>query len=215
MFQACAHVDREIVRRVSRVAINAEGVGTNRHRCCKGQATRALNGVRFDLLDRDAFVRYTRAFVRCGESHVVHFLAADPTARATREPPYCRILNAGDLNIADGQPVAWAMRLMGAPATRIAGTDGLSLLCDAGLAVNAKHYLYGGTARVSTQLCAELARRYEGIQIVGAETPAMGMPPDGELVSSATRIRAAGTELLWMRHRDAEPTPGRQQIARA
>jgi N-acetylglucosaminyldiphosphoundecaprenol N-acetyl-beta-D-mannosaminyltransferase len=162
------------------------------------ESTQVINGIRFDLLERDDLVALAKSFIASGSSHVVHFLAVDPTVRAARDAAYREVLNAGDINIADGQPVAWAVRLNGRYTERIAGTDGVALLCEAGLQDGRSHYLYGGSQQVNERLNFQLRRRYQGIRIVGAEAPPMGMPAEQELRASAARIRASGADLLWI-----------------
>jgi N-acetylglucosaminyldiphosphoundecaprenol N-acetyl-beta-D-mannosaminyltransferase len=157
-----------------------------------------VNGIRFDLLSSDDLVRIVSTFVECGKSHVIHFLAVDPTVRASRDADYRRELNAGDLNVVDGQPITWAVHLNGQHTERIAGTEAIALLCDAGLQSDHTHYLYGSTPHVSQQLDSQLRARYPGISIAGAESPPMGMPSERDLAASAAQIRASGAELLWI-----------------
>lgn len=168
------------------------------HTCLGGASVQTVNGIRFDLLSSDDLVRIAQSFVECGRSHVVHFLAVDPTVRAGRDAAYRRELNEGDLNIADGQPIAWAVRLNGQHTERIAGTEAVALLCNTGLQSLRTHYLYGSTPHVSQQLDSQLRARHPGIRIVGAESPPMGMPSERDLAVSAARIRSSGTDLLWI-----------------
>jgi N-acetylglucosaminyldiphosphoundecaprenol N-acetyl-beta-D-mannosaminyltransferase len=161
-------------------------------------ATQTINGIRFDLLEREDLAQVVRYFVTGGGSHVVHFLAVDPTVRAARDAEYRHVLNAADLNVADGQPIAWAIRLNGRRTERIAGTDGVKLLCADGLKEGRTHYLYGGSQQVNDRLRFQLRRHHKGIRIVGTEAPPMGMPGEKELVASAARIRASGAKLLWI-----------------
>jgi N-acetylglucosaminyldiphosphoundecaprenol N-acetyl-beta-D-mannosaminyltransferase len=168
------------------------------HTCLGCRSAQTVNGIRFDLLGRRELVQITQSFVDCGRSHVVHFLAVDPTVRAAGDAGYRRVLNEGDLNIADGQPIAWAVRLNGQHTARIAGTDGFGLLCDAGVPEARTHYLYGGSQQTSDRLRFQLRRRDPGISVVGAEAPPFGMPTDAELQSSAARVRASGADFLWI-----------------
>ncbi len=161
-------------------------------------ATQTINGIRFDLLERSDLAQVVRLFVNNGGSHVVHFLAVDPTVRAARDADYRNVLNAADLNVADGQPVAWAIRMNGRRTERIAGTDGVKLLCTDGLKEDRTHYLYGGSQEVNDRLRFQLRRHHQGIRIVGTEAPPMGMPAEKELAESAARIKASGAELLWI-----------------
>ncbi len=157
-----------------------------------------VNGIRFDLMGREDLVGAVESLVANRGSHVVHFLAVNPTVRAARDPSFRKVLNAGDINIADGQPIAWAIRLSGQHTERIAGTDGVALLCESGLERGRSHYLYGGSQQVNERLNFQLRRHYQGIRIVGAEAPPMGMPAEPELRASAKRIRASGADLLWI-----------------
>lgn len=168
------------------------------HTCVDRASAQVVNGIRFDLLSSDDLVRIAQSFIECGKSHIVHFLAVDPTVRAGRDAAYRRELNEGDLNIADGQPVVWAVRLKGQYTKRIAGTEAVALLCDAGLQSHRTHYLYGSTPHVSQQLDSQLRARYPGIRIVGAESPPMGMPSERDLAVSAAQIKTSRTDLLWI-----------------
>jgi N-acetylglucosaminyldiphosphoundecaprenol N-acetyl-beta-D-mannosaminyltransferase len=168
------------------------------HACDRCESTQTVNRIRFDLLDRDDLARKVQSYVDCGESHVVHFLAVDPTVRASQDDAYRQVLNGGDVNIADGQPIAWAVRLRGLRTERIAGTDGVALLCEDGLQARRSHYLYGGSKLVNERLRFQLRRRHADIRIVGAEAPPWGMPSERELAASAARVKASGAELLWI-----------------
>jgi N-acetylglucosaminyldiphosphoundecaprenol N-acetyl-beta-D-mannosaminyltransferase len=157
-----------------------------------------VNGIRFDPLDRGGLVRAVESFLDCGRSHVVQFLACDPTVRAARDPDYARVLNSGDLNIADGLPIAWTMRLNGRPTQRIAGTEGVAVLCDAGRRTHLRHYLYGGTQHTIERLRFQLRRVHTGLHVAGTESPRCGVPSEEELAACAARVKAAGTDLLWI-----------------
>jgi N-acetylglucosaminyldiphosphoundecaprenol N-acetyl-beta-D-mannosaminyltransferase len=182
---------------------------TREHRCPPFDSPIIVNGIRFDPLDREGLVRTVGSFIDCGRSHVVHFLACDPTVRAARDDDYAQILNAGDLNVADGKPIAWTMRLHGRVAERIAGTDGVNLLCDAGLRADHRHYLYGGSQSLTERLRFVLRRNHQGLRIAGSESPRFGLPAEEELAQSAARIRATGTDLLWI----GVGTPNQHYIA--
>lgn len=157
-----------------------------------------VNRVRFDLLTLESLHARIGGFIACGRSHVVHFCAADPTVLARRDLEYREVVNRGDLNVADGVPVAWALRLFGKRTERIAGSDAFSYLVDRGRAQSIRHYLFGGSPEVVLQLRSELDRRYPGIQIVGAESPPFRELSDAEVGDAAERIRSTGTDLLWI-----------------
>jgi len=82
------------------------------HVCVRPGAGRTVNGVRIDPVGPDEFLGVVESFLACGRStgrsHVLHFNAAHPTVEARRDPAYRALLNRGELNLADGMPVAWA-----------------------------------------------------------------------------------------------------------
>jgi len=168
------------------------------HSCAVGVAPATVNGIRFDPLDRAGLIGTVESFLGCGRSHIVQFLACDPTVRAAGDAGYARVLNAGDLNIADGLPIALTMGLRGRTTERIAGTESVALLCDAGRQTHVKHYLYGGSQDTIERLRFQLRRLYPGLHLAGTESPRFGIPTEEELAASAASIRAAGTDLLWI-----------------
>jgi N-acetylglucosaminyldiphosphoundecaprenol N-acetyl-beta-D-mannosaminyltransferase len=154
--------------------------------------------VRIDPVTKRSFVSSVSTFISCGHSHVVHFCAAHPTVEARSDVGYREILNRGALNVPDGLPVAWAARMFGSDTERLAGTDAMGLTAGWGLDRGLRHYLYGSTAETLALLRAQLEARYPGIQVVGAESPPFRALSEGEVEDAAGRIRAAGTDALWV-----------------
>ncbi len=157
-----------------------------------------MNRVRLDPVSPDELAQRVAGFVECGHSHIVRFCAAHPTVLARHDEAYRELLNRGDLTVPDGQPVAWALRLFGCPAERLAGSDAMAFLCEWGVAIGLRHYLYGGTPEVAGQLGETLARRYPGIQVVGVESPPFRELTDAEWHATAERIRAARADCVWI-----------------
>jgi N-acetylglucosaminyldiphosphoundecaprenol N-acetyl-beta-D-mannosaminyltransferase len=157
-----------------------------------------VNGVRIDAITPESFVRSLSTFLSCGHSHVVHFCAAHPTIEARTDPAYRGILNTGALNVPDGMPVAWAARMFGAKTDRLAGTEGMHLTALWGIERGVRHYLYGGTPETLGRLRRRLEEDYPGILIVGAESPPFRPLTDEEVAESASRMRALGTQALWI-----------------
>ena len=159
---------------------------------------RAVNGVRFDAVTRRDLASTIDRFLDCGESHVVHFFAAHPTVLAREDATYRATLNKGDLNLADGLPVAWALRMLGQPADRITGTQAFLALCDWGIARGVRHFFYGGTPEVLTRMRANLEQACPGIEIAGAISPPFKELTDDDLDAAASEIRASGADLVWV-----------------
>ena len=172
------------------------------HRCERRSDGPRVNGVRIDPTSPAGFLRSVESFLLCGKdcgkAHVFHFNAAHPTVEARHDPAYRDLLNRGDLNLADGMPVAWAARRKGQPVLRLAGTDAMSALCAWGMDRGLTHYLYGATEETLAQMRANLERTYPGIRIVGTESPPFRAVTDDELDETVARMRAAGAEAVWI-----------------
>jgi N-acetylglucosaminyldiphosphoundecaprenol N-acetyl-beta-D-mannosaminyltransferase len=158
-----------------------------------------VNGVRIDPVTPADLLEITGSFLACGTSHTVHFCAAHPTVEARRDDAYRAVLNAGDLNVPDGAPVAWAARLQGARgARRQPGTDSLHLVVGWGVPRGLRHYLYGATDETLAALRANLEEAYPGVKIAGVEAPPFRPIEDRELDETVDRIRSCGADLVWV-----------------
>ncbi len=171
---------------------------TNGHTCARRTEGPRVNGVRIDPVTPAGLLEAVGAFLACGRSHTLHFCAAHPTVEARSDPAYREVLNGGDLNLADGSPVAWAARALGYPAVRMAGTEGMHLVAGWGLERGLGHFLYGATPETLERLSAGLERAHPGIRIVGAESPPFRPVSDEELDATAGRIRGAGADAVWI-----------------
>jgi N-acetylglucosaminyldiphosphoundecaprenol N-acetyl-beta-D-mannosaminyltransferase len=138
------------------------------------------------------------SLLRCGHSHVVHFLPAHPIVLAEQDEAYRTVLNRGDLNLVDGASVAVAILFQGQRTARTTGSDALAILPPWGVGANLKHYLYGGSPEVVGALQERLEEEHPGLDIVGAESPPFRDLSHEELAEAAARIRDAGTDLLWV-----------------
>ena len=182
--------------------VNGDGLGAADHVCQRRIRGPRVNGVRIDPVDAQRFLGVVDDFLACGRgtgnAHVVHFCAAHPTVEARHDPGYRELLNQGDLNVADGMPVAWAARRRGQPTLRLAGTDGMETLCAWGIPRGLRHYLYGATDDTLVAMRTNLERRYPGILIVGTESPPFRAIADEELDETVSRMRAAEADAVWI-----------------
>jgi len=175
--------------------------GPRPHTCIRPSDGPRVGGVRIDVLTWSSFVERLESFLACGRGHVLHYLAADPTVAARSEPAYRDLLNRGDLNLADGMPVAWATRLFGAPTDRISGIDSMWRVAEWGLGSGLTHFYYGGTAEVAASTPQAIAERFPGVAVVGSESPpflSLAEWRSIDLGDVAGAVRAAGAQALWI-----------------
>lgn len=157
-----------------------------------------VNGVGIDAMPSADVTGLASEFLRCGDSHVVHFVSAHPTVLAREDAEYRGLLNRGDLNLADGMSIVWALRLTGLKIERITGSDSLELLPTWGAGRGLRHFFFGGAPGVADMLRAQLERVVPGVVVAGTESPPYAWPSPEDLRAAAARIRARGTDLLWV-----------------
>jgi N-acetylglucosaminyldiphosphoundecaprenol N-acetyl-beta-D-mannosaminyltransferase len=166
--------------------------------CHEPRQSPLVNGVRIDPVSPNGLLTFFDACLGCNQAHVAHFLAADPTVMARRDPRYRRLLNQGELNLPDGMGVVWATRLFGFVSHRVSGTEGLHLVARWGLDRGLSHYLFGGTQQALAACGEALKAAHPGIRIVGAESPPFRPITPHEMAEAASRIRDAGADVVWV-----------------
>lgn len=120
------------------------------------------------------------------------------------DPAYAAILRGEGVNLADGKPVAWALRHVGRHSGSVTAPGqvrGPSLFCtvlDRGRSADVGHFLLGGTPETLAALVAAIERRFPGARIVGAESPPFRTLTPEELAAQDARIRASGADLVWV-----------------
>jgi N-acetylglucosaminyldiphosphoundecaprenol N-acetyl-beta-D-mannosaminyltransferase len=114
------------------------------------------------------------------------------------------------LVVPDGQPLVWALRLLGHReiSARVYGPDLMLACCERAARSGARTYLYGGRSEGAlVALTLNLRTRFPGLQIVGAYAPphvggSSGAPfreptadEDRKLIEE---IDGAGAEIVWV-----------------
>jgi N-acetylglucosaminyldiphosphoundecaprenol N-acetyl-beta-D-mannosaminyltransferase len=122
----------------------------------------------------------------------------DFLAIARRDGGLARLLRRSHLVVADGAPVVWLARLVGAGRVRrVPGVDFVGQLCEAGAARGGLRIaLYGGTPEVAARAGARIADRYPGATIVEQISPPFRALTAEEQAEERERIAAADPELV-------------------
>ena len=168
-------------------------------RCAAKRDLVTVNTVAFDVLTVDTFSTAITQFRDCGNSHVVHFLAAHPTAVAREVPAYRDLLASGDLIVSDGTPIALTMRAKGRHARRVTSTDGFFRVCSDGVSRGLRHYFVGGANDAIAEAIQEnLHASFAGIDIVGFEVPPFRPYEDDEFDELVASIKASDADVVWV-----------------
>jgi N-acetylglucosaminyldiphosphoundecaprenol N-acetyl-beta-D-mannosaminyltransferase len=101
----------------------------------------------------------------------VSALAVHGVMEAYRDQSFREKLNRFDLITPDGQPVRWALNLLGARELkdRVYGPTLMLMVCERAAAERLSIFLYGSTAAVLAGLSRNLSRRFPGLVIAGVK----------------------------------------------
>ena len=127
-------------------------------------------------------------------------VAAVHTVMAFQEDPELRSAVLGaSLTVPDGQPLVWAINLLGHNLpSRVYGPDlmerALERAADSGL----RMYLYGGRRESLERLREELPRRYPGLQLAGVRHAPFHPLSDEEADAIAAELNASGADVIWV-----------------
>jgi len=159
-------------------------------RCC---------GVRIDALSPER-ARVELATSTYGEPRAVHLCNAYTLSLAVGDPAYRDALNASDLNLADGQPVAFVGRRLGHNQmhSSVRGPSLMQDLLERGQDTGLRHYFYGSTAEVCEQLGRNIAQKFPAAKVVGIEAPPFRTLSESEQVSLVRRIHEAKPDIVWV-----------------
>jgi N-acetylglucosaminyldiphosphoundecaprenol N-acetyl-beta-D-mannosaminyltransferase len=123
----------------------------------------------FAALDRQAVIG--RCLQWCGESRRSHILLtanASHLCMMRRDPALNTACAAGDMVVADGMSVVWALRALGTPVPeRVAGVDLMSGLLEAGAHHKLRVYFLGARREVVEKLAADCRQKFPGLVVAG------------------------------------------------
>lgn len=121
-------------------------------------------GVPFDNLNMAETVNRIEAFILSGRPHYVATANVNFVAKARHDLEFMEVVRMADIITADGMPIIWASRLLGAPLKeRVTGADLVPALVE--LAHRKKYTVFflGGREGVASQAVENLRHRYPGL----------------------------------------------------
>ncbi len=123
-----------------------------------------------EALDRlDAFIAIGR---ETGKSHQVATVNADFAVKALRDPELRYLLQEADMATADGMPLVWGARLLGAPLEgRVTGADMVPALAERAAQKGYSMYLLGAAPGIAARAGEILQENNPGLRIVGVCSP--------------------------------------------
>jgi N-acetylglucosaminyldiphosphoundecaprenol N-acetyl-beta-D-mannosaminyltransferase len=157
-------------------------------------------GVPLALTDYEHTLDWMDAAVAAGHRGYV-CVAATHTVMACREDPELRRAVLGsDLTVPDGQPLVWALNLLGARLSdRVYGPELMDRACERAAGTGLRFYLYGGRNQGAlAQLARNLRLRHPGLRIVGGHVPPFRPLTEQEEADVIADIRRSRADVVWV-----------------
>ena len=146
-----------------------------------------------DALDwiEDMVSARQRGYVCVCNVHAVMASAEDPELRSA--------LLGSSLNVPDGQPLVWALNLLGQSLDdRVYGPELMARACARAVQTGQRMYLYGGRNQGAlVQLALNLRQRYPGVRIVGGYSPPHRPLTAEEHEAVVKEINGSRADVVW------------------
>jgi len=162
-------------------------------------------GVPLAVADYEQVLDWMDAMVAAGARGSITAAAVNLLISARDEPATRKAVLDTTLAVPDGQPLVWALHLLGYKrATRVYGPDLMKHWCERAARSGTPTYLYGGRDDAAReQLERRLRERYPGLRIAGGRSyafRALGEPlltPD-ERERLIAEIDSSGAQVVWV-----------------
>lgn len=153
-------------------------------------------GIKIDDVTGEEALARIEQFVTVGRPHLVTTVNPEFIVAAQTDAAFAQILNQADLNLADGQGLLWAARLLGVSLReRVTGVDTLARLAELSARQGYAIYLLGAAEGVAEAAAQVLKSRFPGLRVVGTYA---GSPAPDEDNGIVERIRRADPQLLFV-----------------
>jgi N-acetylglucosaminyldiphosphoundecaprenol N-acetyl-beta-D-mannosaminyltransferase len=135
-----------------------------------------------------------------GTARRIHLCNSYTLSVAMRDLSYRQLLNASDLNFADGHYVALVGRWRGGKVMteRVYGPTLMLRTVDIGRESGLKHYLYGADPGTVERLASALRERCPGVEIVGVESPPFRPLSGEEEQALFDRVSLIKPDIFWV-----------------
>lgn len=153
-----------------------------------------LFGVKIHRLAMEQAVVAVAEFLRSGRGH--HVVTADTAmlVMAQRDTELRCIVNKASLVVADSVGVLWAARCLGHfLPERVAGVDLAERLCEYCAEKSLPVFFLGGAPGVAEEAAIRMARRYQGLRVVGTHHGFFQPEEEEKIVGN---IATSGAKLL-------------------
>lgn len=156
-----------------------------------------IAGVPVDRVDLRSALRRAEEALNGNRLFHVTTVNLDFIVRAQTDRTLRTILGKSDLSVADGAPVVWLARVLGARMPgRVAGADLVPAIIEAAAESGRRVFLLGGENGVAQAAAARLQSIHPGLDVCGTYEPARARAEDMDHESILARIDEARPDLL-------------------
>jgi N-acetylglucosaminyldiphosphoundecaprenol N-acetyl-beta-D-mannosaminyltransferase len=157
-------------------------------------------GVPLAVSSYEEVVAWMDATIDAGARASVTAAAVNLVMSACEDPSTMQAVLDTTLAVPDGQPLVWALRLLGhRAATRVYGPDLMAHFCAHAATRGTPMYLYGGrTPEALSLLTRRLRERFPGLRIVGGFSPPFRPLTAAERDHAVAEIDASGAQVVWV-----------------
>jgi N-acetylglucosaminyldiphosphoundecaprenol N-acetyl-beta-D-mannosaminyltransferase len=157
-------------------------------------------GIPLALLDYEETLAWIDAVIAQRERRYVCVAAVHTVMVAQEDEALRDAVLAADLTVPDGQPLVWAMNLLGHDLpSRVYGPALMERACERATSTGVRMYLYGGRNQGAlVQLALNLRRRFPGLQIVGGYSPPFRELTDEEETAVIKEINRSRADIVWV-----------------
>ena len=157
-------------------------------------------GVPLAVSDYDEVVEWMNAMVAADARGWLTAAAVNLVMSAHDNPATMRAVLGATLAVPDGQPLVWALHLLGhARATRVYGPDLMEHYCAQAALSGIPMYLYGGRSEDAlATLTRSLLERFPGLRIVGGWSPPFRPLTERERARVVAEIDGSGAKVVWV-----------------
>ena len=120
-------------------------------------------------------------------------------ACASQDAGYLSLLQGPGVNLPDGTPVAWAMRLLGeAPAEKVRGASFFRTVLERGVDRGLRHYFFGTSPETLERMVQRVRAQTPDARVAGASAPPMGSVEEILTESVIRSIGDARPDVVWI-----------------
>ncbi|MBV9804897.1 MAG: WecB/TagA/CpsF family glycosyltransferase [Solirubrobacterales bacterium] len=157
-------------------------------------------GVRLSLIDYEGTLQWIDAVVAARERRYICVCNVHTVMASAEDADLREALRRSSLNVADGQPLVWALNLLGHELSdRVYGPELMARSCARAAESGQRLYLYGGRNQGAlVQLALNLRQRYPGVQIVGGYSPPHRPLTSTERAAVIEEINRSHADVAWI-----------------